>query len=131
MEMPTIVKVLLVCAAVLALGAVLIGCAFLKSSPPQTGVGFIRSKTGVGGGTYWQQSGGAQRGFRTATPVSIAPSYVFEIELEGIPARARYSLNPSAAEKFEVGQKVRVEYLVRGTRLLWSRIYLTKMEPAQ
>jgi hypothetical protein len=123
-------KLLLLCAGLFALAAILIGCAFLKTSPPQTGTGVIRSKTGYGGGTYSQQQVGAQRGFRASTSIPVAPSYTFEVAVEGLPEMARCSLNTVAAEKFEVGQKVRVEYLVRGTKPFWSRVYITNMEPA-
>src|SRR5512138_684106 len=110
----TPVKFLLIVAGVFALGAVFIGCTFLKTSPAQTGQGVIRSKTGYGGGTYSQQQVGAQRGFRGSTSIPIAPSYTFEVAVEGLPDLARCSLNTVAAEKFDVGQKVRVEYIVRG-----------------
>jgi len=127
-DMANSVKFLLIVAGVFALGAVLIGCAFLKTSPPQTGEGVIRSKTGYGGGTYSQQQVGAQRGFRGSTSVPIAPSYTFEVAVEGLPELARCSLNTVAAGKFEVGQKVRVDYIVRGRKPLWSRVYITNME---
>jgi hypothetical protein len=127
-DMATSVKFLLIVAAVFALGAVFIGCTFLKTSAPRTGQGVIRSKTGYGGGTYSQQQVGAQRGFRTASSIPIAPSYTFEIEVEGLAEKARCSLNTIAAEKFEVGQKVRVEYIVRGMKPFWSRVYVTSME---
>lgn len=128
MELHGGVKLFLICAGVFAFAAVFIGCVFLRTSPSQTGTGIIRIKTGYGGGTYSQQQVGAQRGFRTATSIPIAPSYTFEIEVEGLPDRARYSLDAVAAENFDVGQKVRVEYIVRGIKPIWSRVYATKME---
>lgn len=126
----TPVKFFLILAAVFAFGAILIGCTFLKTSPEQTGQGVIRSKTGYGGGTYQQQQVGAERGFRASTSIPIAPSYSFEVEVEGLSEPARYSLNTVAAEKFEVGQKVRVRYIVRGQKPFWSRVYVTSMEAA-
>ena len=128
--MTTPVKFLLVVAAVFAFSAVFIGCTFLKTSPEQTGQGVIRSKTGHGGGTYSQQQVGANRGFRASTSIPIAPSYTFEVDVEGLPDKARCSLNTVAAEKFEAGQKVRVKYIVRGRKPIWSRVYVTSMEAA-
>jgi hypothetical protein len=129
-DMAASVKFLLIAAAVFAFAAVFIGCAFLKTSPPQTATGVIRSKTGYGGGTYSQPQVGAERGFRASTSIPLAPSYTFEVAVEGLPELARCSLNTIAAEKFEVGQKVRVEYIVRGTKPFWSRVYVTSMEAA-
>lgn len=122
------VKLLLIVAAIFAFSAIMIGCTFLKSSPAQIGHGVIRTKTGYGGGTYSQQQVGANRGFRTSTSIPIAPSYTFEVEVEGLKDKARCSLNTVAAEKFSVGQKVRVQYIVRGQKPIWSRVYVTSME---
>ena len=128
MDVHTSAKLLIFCAVLLALVSLLIGCVFLKTSPARTGTGVIRAKTGYGGGTYSQQQVGAQRGFRTASQIPIAPSYTFEVELEGVPDRATCSLNTDAAKEFEVGQKVKVEYIVRGMKPIWSRVFITRME---
>jgi len=129
-ELPSATKVLLLCASVFGLAALCIGCVFLRTSQPKTAFGIIRSKTGYGGGTYSQQQVGMQRGFRTATQIPTAPSYSFEVEVEGLPEKARCSLNTDAATAFEVGQRVRVEYIVRGMKPIWSRIFVTRMEAA-
>jgi hypothetical protein len=128
MELPAVTNPLLVCAGVFALAAVFIGSAFLKTSPSRIATGVIRTKTEYGGGTYSQQQVGAQRGFRASTSIPIAPSYTFEVAVQGLPDLARCSLNTVAAEKFHIGQKVRVEYIVRGMKPFWSRVYITNME---
>jgi hypothetical protein len=127
MELSAVANTLLVCAGVFAFAAIFIGCIFLKASSSRTATGVIRTKTGYGGGTYLQQQVGVQRGFRASTSIPIAPSYTFEVAVEGLPDLARCSLNTVAAEKFDVGQKVRVEYIVRGMKPFWSRVYITNM----
>jgi hypothetical protein len=131
MVLPTATKILLLCAGTFALMAICVGCVFLRSSPPQAAQGVIRKKTGYGGGTYQQQQVGADRGFRTPNQIPIAPSYSFEVQVDGLAEPARCSLNTIAAEKFEVGQKVRVEYVVKGMKPIWSRVLVTSLESAQ
>ena len=128
MELPASAKLLLICADLLALAAVMIGCVFLKTSAPRSATGVIRSKTGIGGGTYQQQQVGVDRGFRAATQIPIAPSYSFQVELDGGGGMAVCSLNVDAAKEFGVGQKVKVDYIVRGMKPIWSRIFITHME---
>jgi hypothetical protein len=130
MALPTATKMLLLCAGLFALAGVCIGCVFMRTSQSKSGNGIIRSKVGMGGGTYQQQQVGTDRGFRTPNQIAIAPSYTFDVEVEGLAERARCSLNTIAAQKFEVGQKVRVEYIVRGMKPIWSRVYVTSMEAA-
>jgi hypothetical protein len=122
-------RLLLTIAAIFALGALCIGCVFLRSSPVKSARGVIRGKVGMGGGTYSQQQVGAQRGFRTPNTIAIAPSYSFEVEIQGVTEHGRCSLNTVAAEKFEIGQEVEVEYLTRGVKGIWSRVFVTKMGP--
>jgi len=128
MELQGSIKLLLLIAGFFALAGICIGCLFMRTSSPKSGNGIIRSKTGSGGGTYSQQQVGAQRGFRASTSIPIAPSYIFEVAVEGLPDLARCSLNTVAAEKFDVGQKVGVEYIVRGMKPFWSRVYITNMD---
>src|SRR5262245_54463266 len=128
MELPGGIKLLLIAGSIFAFTAVIIGCTFMRRSPPQEAFGVIRSKTGYGGGTHLQQQVGTQRGFRTASSIAIAPSYAFEIDIEGLPKPGVCSMAPAAAEKFEVGQRVRVEYVVRGTKTIWSRVFVTNIE---
>jgi hypothetical protein len=131
MALPTATKVLLLCASLFALAGICIGCVFMRTSQPKTAFGIIRNKIGYGGGTYQQQQVGIDRGFRTPNQIAIAASYTFEVEVEGLTEKARCSLNTIAAEKFEVGQKVRVQYIHKGMKPIWSRVYVTSMEAAQ
>jgi len=129
MALSTATKLLLLCAGIFALAGICVGCVFMRTSQPKSGNGIIRNKIGMGGGTYQQQQVGTDRGFRTPNQIAIAPSYTFEVEVEGLAEKARCSLNTVAAQKFEIGQKVRVEYIVRGVKPIWSRTYVTSMEP--
>ena len=124
-------KIMMVVAVVFLVMALGVGCVFLRSSDPQSGVGVIRSKTGRGGGTYQQQQVGADRGFRGSTSIAIAPSYSFEVQIDGLSDPGRCSLTTDAAARFEVGQRVQVQYIVRGMKPIWSKVFVTSMEPAQ
>jgi hypothetical protein len=56
---------------------------------------------------------------------------VFEIRVEGLAGEVRYPLNTVAANQYGVGQKVQIEYVERAIPLIWGRIYVTDMRPAE
>jgi hypothetical protein len=122
---------LLIVAAAFALSAAAISCLFLSPVRTQTAHGVIVSKTFKPAGTYSQYPVGVRPGFRTANEIPIAECYVFEINVDGMPASVHYALNTVASEQFQVGQRVRVEYQQRGIPLLWSRIYILDMKPEE
>ena len=61
--------------------------------------------------------------------IPIAESVVFEIRMPGVSDPVRYSLNKVVAEHFEVGQKVRIEYVKRAIVPFHTRIYMRDMKP--
>jgi hypothetical protein len=114
-----------------ALSAVSIWFTFLRPVAPKTAVGIIRTKTVKPAGEYWQQPAGARSSFLMATKIPIAECYVFGIQMDGQAGEARVSLNTVAAQAFDVGHRVRIQYVKRGLPLIWKRIYVTDMVRAE
>ena len=102
---------------------------FLRPAATLATVGVITDTLGRAGGTHWQQPVGLDRGFRTPTPIAIADSVVLVIRAEGLGEPLRASVNTVAAERFSVGQRVRVEYQRRGLWPVWSRTYVLNVTP--
>ena len=120
----------LVVAIVFALIAGLIWFTFLRPVPVQKAVGIIRSKSFKAAGEYWQQPVGNRDGLWTATRIPIAECYIFGIQVDGRVGEARAPLNTGAAQAFNVGQRVEVEYIERGFPLIWKRVYVTELKRA-
>jgi hypothetical protein len=113
------------CFAVLA---VLLWFLFVRPVPSQWTSGTIAAKTLKPAGTYWQYPPGIRQGFRTANPIPIAESYVFEIDVPAFPGPAYYALNTVASERYEVGHHVRLEYVERGVPGVWRRVWVLDMK---
>jgi hypothetical protein len=107
--------------------AVLLWFGFIRRTPEQTALGTIASKGYVQGGTYTQVPIGANRGFNTPNRIAIAESNAFEVQLDGVPELVRASFNTVKSRQFEVGQRVRVQYIRRGLPPLWQRIMIVDM----
>jgi hypothetical protein len=101
---------------------------FVRPVPSAWAEGTIAGKTFKPAGTYWQYPPGIRQGFRTANPIPVAESYVFEIDVPEFPGPAYYALNTVASESFEVGQRVRVQYVRRGIQGIWSRVWVLDMQ---
>ena len=115
-------------AAFFGLTGLIIAAVFLRSTPPQLGVGIIVGRRGQGGGSYSQHAVGTNRGFQAPNTIPIGPSVTFEVNIEGVPGLAVCSLNTIAASKFNVGEKVHVTYQIRGLSPIWTKIFITKMD---
>jgi hypothetical protein len=108
--------------------AVVLWFLFVRPVPSAWAEGAIAGKTFKPADTYWQYPPGTRQGFRTANPIPVAESYVFEIHVPEFPGPAHYALNTVASEKFEVGQHVRVQYVRRGIAGIWSRVWVLDMK---
>jgi hypothetical protein len=120
-------KLLLLVAIFFAVFAVGIWVVFLRPVPLKTVRGTIAKKTFKPAGTYWQYPVGANRGFRTATPIHVAEAYVFEVTVVGFENPIFYSLNTVASQAFEVGAKVQISYQERSIPFIWNRVYVVDM----
>lgn len=118
----------LITVAALALAAVLF--AMVRPGQRRSAMGLIVSKTFKNAGTYMQSPSGVDRGFRSATPIEIAESYVLEVRVEGESQLVRGSLNTIAARSFETGQHVRIEYETRGLPFFGRRLLFTDIQRA-
>ena len=54
---------------------------------------------------------------------------MFSIRLDDRPVEAIFSLNTTAAESFETGQRVSIDFEERGIPLVWKRVYVVEMKP--
>ena len=120
----------LVTAAVLAIAAAALWLGFVRRGPEQTALGTIASKGHVAGGTYTQIPVGANRGFNAPTGIAIAEANAFELRLDGVPELVRASFNTVKSRQFEVGQRVRVQFVRRGLGPIGRRIMVVDMTPA-
>src|SRR5262249_29337818 len=117
-------------AILLALMSGLTWFTFLRPLPVQTAMGTIRSKSFKPAGEYWQQPVGNRDGFWTPTRIPIAECYIFGIQVDGRAGEARAALNTIESRAFNVGQRVRLEYVERGFPLIWKRVYVSGMKLA-
>jgi hypothetical protein len=120
----------LVTAAALVVVAAALWFGFIRRTPEQTALGTIATKGYVSGSTYTQIPIGANRGFNTPTNIAIAEANAFELRLDGMADPVRAQFNTVKSRQFEVGQRVRVQYVRRGIPPLWSRLTVTEMMPA-
>lgn len=97
-------------------------------SPRQTATGIILAKEHKPEGTYTQTPAGARReGFWTPTSIPIAEAFIFDIQLDSPPGGiVRYSTNVILGRRFEKGQKVELDYEVRGT-IFGKRAYVLEL----
>jgi hypothetical protein len=117
----------LVLAGVLVVIAGLLWLALLRRVPEQTSLATILSKGYVSASTYTQHPVEVSRSFRTPREIPIAESYLFELRLDGVADPVRASFNTVKSRQFEVGQRVRVQYVRRGLPLLPRRIAVLEM----
>ena len=91
----------------------------------QTATGTILTKEHKPEGEYTQTPAGARRdGFWTPTKIPIAEAFIFEIQLDTPPGGViRYSCNVLLGRRYEKGNRVEVDYEIRGT-ILGKRAYV-------
>ena len=102
----------------------------LQAAETKNAIGIITSKTVKSASTYTSYPGGKDGAYSGPREIPIAPSVVFEIKVEGLSGKVRYSLNTTAAAKYKVGQRVRIEYVKRAIIPLRKRVYVRTMRPA-
>ena len=117
-------------------GAVLAGVSwfiFVRSVPVAHADARIRARTFSPAHTIsrYQASSAATRQSWNRETFQIPDSYVFDLQIDGLPLAARFSLEKSAGEPFRVGQRVHVTYQERGIPPFWKRVYVLKMESAE
>ena len=122
-------KAMLVVTAVFAIVAVLTWVAFLRPVPVLTTSAVVRDKTHKAAGTYWQQQVGTGRGFRTATPIPMAESYVLELRSDELGVTGFYAVAPSEETRYHVGDTVSMEYQRRGLPLIGHRTVVLSARP--
>jgi len=117
-------------AVVLAAIAALLWFGFIRRGAEVTALAIILTKGHLAGTTYVQQPIGANRGFNVPTRIEIVEANAFDLRVDGLDNAVRASFNTVKSRQFEVGQRVRVQYVRRGIPPLWSRVAVVEMMPA-
>jgi hypothetical protein len=114
-------------AIALAAFAAVMWFAFIRRVPEETALGTIVSKGEMAGGTYVQQRVGQGGVPTTPNIMELAPAATFELMLDGRSEPVYASFNTGKGRGFEAGQRVQVQYTVRGIPMLWQRVTVTDM----
>jgi hypothetical protein len=117
-------------AAALALVACVMWFAFIRRGAEETALATILTKGHLAGSTYVQQPIGANRGFNVPTSIEIVEANAFDLKVDGLDDVVRASFNTVKSRQFDVGQRVRVQYVRRGIPPLWSKLTVVEMMPA-
>jgi len=104
---------------------------FVRPADRVRGGGVITGKTFVPAHTIKRLQAGANRQVWTEEQFRVPDSYLFQLSVEDVPTVVQYSLDALSAKQFEVGQKVTVQYEVRGFPLMSKRIRVTGMTRAE
>ncbi|MDH5692828.1 MAG: hypothetical protein OEZ47_06970 [Gammaproteobacteria bacterium] len=122
-------KLWIAVAGVFAIGAGLIWFSFLRPVPMMKTQAEVVAKTHKPAGTHWQQQVGLNRGFRTATPISMDESYVLELYSKELDATGFYSVNKFDQKDYEIGQKVTMEYKKHGMPVFGYKTTVYEVHP--
>lgn len=114
-------------AALCALLAVVMWSVFLRPAVTRTAEGVITHKVFKPAGQYLQYPTPTSGGFYTPNVIPVSECYLFVIQVNQLSSSVGYSLNTLAAQKFDVGQRVHIEYQERSLPGIWRRIYVTGM----
>jgi hypothetical protein len=119
--------ILLSFAAVCAVFALLMWFVFLRPATTKAAQGVITYKVLKPAGQYVQYPTFTSGSFYTPNIIPTSECYVFVIQVDQLSASLAYSLNTVASERFDVGQKVNIQYQERGLPGILRRIYVTSM----
>ena len=104
--------------------------ALVRPVPRQAAAGVIASKTFQPAHTVKRLQGGARRESWTQEEFRVPDGYVFQLNVDGLPAPVYYSCDARAAARYEVARKVMVQYEERGFPLMSKRIRVIRMARA-
>src|SRR5216684_2590349 len=114
-------------AAICGVFALLLWFVFLRPVAQKTAQGVITHKILKPAGQYVQYPVGMRSAFFAPSHIPIAECYVFTIQVDDLAADVAVALNTLAAEEYEVGQKVKIQYEERSLPGIWRRVYVTQM----
>jgi hypothetical protein len=114
-------------AAICGMFAVTMWFVFLRPVERKTAQGVITHKILKPAGQYVQYPAGMRTAFFAPSRIPIAECYVFTIQVDDLAADVAVALNTLAAEEYEVGQRVKIQYQERSLPGIWRRVYVTQM----
>ena len=92
------------------------------------GTAYITEKIYKEPSVYSRSNAGINRSFQSNTNINIAESYVLVLKIENEQKETAYGLNTILAEKYSVGQKVKVLYTKQGLPFIWQIIRVKSIE---
>ena len=114
-------------AAIFGALALLMWFVFLRPVERKTAHGVITNKIFKPAGQYVQYPVGLRSAFFAPSRIPIAECYVFTIQVDELAADVGVALNTLAAEGYDVGQRVKIEYQERSLPGIWRRVYVLQM----
>jgi hypothetical protein len=120
---------LLALAGLFAVVGIVVWSILLRPVEPRKARGVITYKVFKPASQHVQYPAGMRSGFYAPNSVPISECYVMVVRVDGLEAPAGFAMNTVAAQPYEVGQTVTVQYEERGLPLLWKRIYVIDMQP--
>ena len=121
------IYILLPFAAICAVGALVLWLVFLRPVDRKTAQGVITYKIFKPAGQYIQYPVGMRSAFFAPSRIPVAECYVFAVRVDSLAGDVGYALNTVAAQEYEVGQTVKIQYEERSLPPVWRRIYVTNM----
>lgn len=123
-------KAQLILGALAVVFAIVMWAAFIRAVPTRAGVGTITGKTLKAARDVKNTPLNDGRSTLNPSSVRIPQGYAFEVELPDGAGTGVHYLEEKFGEPFQVGQKVKVSYQVKGLPPLWKRTFVLEMDPA-
>jgi len=118
-------------ALIMFAAAVLLYMAFVRPAARVSESGVITAKQILPARTIVRRQASPRREMWTTNEFELPDRVGFQIHLEDSSEQVTYALPVSAAAGYEVGQHVNVIYERRSIPLIWSRVYVREIAPAE
>lgn len=117
-----------------AIGLVLIvvlWAAFIRPVATLEGIGMITGKTLQTARDVTNTTTNEGRTEYHSSSVRVPQGYAFTVELPEGKGTGVFYLEEKFGEPFQIGQKVKISYQVRGLPPLWKRTFVLQMDPSE
>lgn len=123
-------KFQLIFAAVALAVAGVLWLAFLRPVPTEEGIGVIAAKTLAEARDYTRINTNTGRSEYHSEAIRTPKGYAFSVDLPDGRGQGTFFLAEKFGEPFQVGQRVKMTYQVRGLPPFWKRAFVLSMDPA-
>jgi len=114
-------------AAICTVAGLLLWLVFLRQVERKSARGTITQKIFKPAGEYVQYPVGMRSAFLAPSRIPIAECYVFVVHADILAADVGVALNTVAAQEYEIGQSVNLQYEERTLPGIWRRVYVIQM----